>query len=165
MWLSVVIISLYILLTNNFLQNYRWGELKITDKYIDIESINVPENYAVKLYGFPTAMIGALIVQDKNIPLLGYGHRNLVQMQGTDFVERGKFLQERNKLENLYKDKSIAIKRIFYLPKHTVSPLDKTGMYCRPLYFNVLKGDFEVCVPQKLKNKILPDEDKYGEKK
>lgn len=163
-WQSVIVVSLFILLTNNFLQNYRWGSVEVADRYIDIEKIDIPEDFAVKLYGIPIAMVGSLIVDEKRTRILGFAHMNMVAMQGSDFAERGKTEKLRRSFENSYKEKNIAVfNEISYLPQRTVSPLDKKSKYCRKLHFN-LSNDFVICVPEEQKYQILLEEDKYGQK-
>lgn len=155
---------LYGILILNYKEGMTWPtQSTISHKFVDIEEVNLPENTLLKLYNFPTAGVIPVLAKYNTFRALGYKHINAMPMLGSDFVERGKFREIRDKIEQEHTGPVVVIFRKFYeLSVHNnelfeaLEPSVK-GMYCRKLK-NTMDQALNICVPHELKDKILKEE-------
>ena len=135
------------------LQSIAWGRNK-DKRYINVEiPAELPEKFLLKLYGFPTAGIVPVWAEKHTFRVLGYRHINKIMMQGSDFVERGRFRAMRDEIEQQNTDPVIIAYRL-PVGKNSVKILenvDLSGFACRPLKINL--DDFiTVCIPKEIKS-------------
>lgn len=147
-----------------FIANYmgnEWPNYRSPrDKYyVSMEKIKLPENTLVKLYNFPTAALIPVLAKDNDFRALGYHHYNAIYMQGSDFVERGRFRQIRDDIEKNHNGPVVVFYRELLFSKNAdilneeVNKATK-GMFCKDLKNN-FDGWLYVCVPDNLKYDIL----------
>ena len=129
-----------------------------------METVKMPENSLLKLYNFPTSGVIPILAKYNSFRALGYNHHNLKHMEGSDFVERGKFREIRDNIEKEHKGGEIIIYRLLphYNSRYVIllNYIEKEieGKYCRKLENN-LDVKLHICVPEELKDEILPDGD------
>lgn len=148
----------------NFKHGLGWPKYNLDKGFVYMETVKMPENSLLKLYNFPTSGVIPILAKYNSFRALGYNHHNLKHMEGSDFVERGKFREIRDNIEKEHKGREIIIYRI--LPQHNsryvilLNYIEKEieGKYCRKLENN-LDNKLYICVPEELKDEILPDGD------
>lgn len=148
--------ALGIFLTTLLPETSYWG--KNTSKHvIEVEDIYIPSNTLLKLYSFPTAGVIPVWAKKYQFRALGYMHLNGVYMSGSDFVERGKFREMRDQIEQNHTGPVIIIYRTnpdIKLQNIIDNSMDLTDKFCRKLKTN-LDQNLYICVPNHLKDQIL----------
>lgn len=158
---SFVIIILGILILN-CRYSRAWDANDVSKKFVYVEKVKMPENTLLKLYNFPLAGVIPVLAKYNNFRALGYQHLNATYMKGSDFVERGKFREIRDKIEKEHKGTEIVMYRagnpLNPAQKNLYESLEKelSGKYCRELDNN-LDNQLHICVPKELKDEILVD--------
>lgn len=162
----IIYYSIFLILCAVMLLNAKYGKEwhsnKIKEKFVYVETVKMPENTLLKLYNFPTAGVIPVLAKYNNFRALGYQHLNATYMKGSDFVERGKFREIRDKIEKEHQGTEIVIYRAGnpFNPaqKNLYESLEKelNGKYCRELDNN-LDNQLYICVPENLKDGILKD--------
>lgn len=141
------------------LTNESFGRPNKKELAVYIEPIRLPENTLLKLYSFPTAGVIPVLEKQTDFRALGYIHLNARKMKGSDFVERGKFREMRDKIEVAHKGPIVLIGRHNSVPKMNdiiLSHMEKdlVGKCCEVLDNN-LDNWLYICVPQELKQQIF----------
>lgn len=141
------------------LTNKSFGRPNKKELAVYIEPIRLPENTLLKLYSFPTAGVIPVLEKQTDFRALGYIHLNARKMKGSDFVERGKFREMRDKIEVAHKGPIVLIGRHNSVPKMNdiiLSHMEKdlVGKCCEVLDNN-LDNWLYICVPQELKQQIF----------
>ncbi len=155
---------LYGILILNYKEGITWP-VKSTEiqKFVHIEEVHLPENTLLKLYNYPTAGVIPILAKYNTFRALGYKHLNTMMMQGSDFVERGKFREMRDKIEQEHTGPIVVIFRELSVFSNNRNDLIEAlkpvteGMYCR-LLNSSLDRSLNICVPEELKNEILKEE-------
>ncbi|MBR1605449.1 MAG: hypothetical protein IJ660_05025 [Alphaproteobacteria bacterium] len=161
-FISGMIVGVYVLLSEVFNYMKGWDKVWYGKHYIEIEKIAVPEDALIKIYGFPSALVAARIVDDRPNRIVAYASYNY----GTyiDFMDRGKLQEKRDLIEKHHQGTEIILAvREWDFHDELISKVQQKGMYCRLLHFPWDKVD--ICVPEKLKYQILLEEERYGNKK
>lgn len=157
--------SFVLILSGILILNYKEGmswPRPIKEKFVMMEDVKLPTNTLLKLYNFPTAgVIPVLAKTNSNkFRALGYKHINASYMNGSDFVERGRFREIRDKIEKEHTGPIIVIYRtlgIFNPRSQIILDAVKDEIadkYCRKLENNLDKN-LTICVPKDLKDEIL----------
>lgn len=160
---AMVVFTCYVMVINY--EGYSWSRKTITEKkYVDIEDITLPPNTLVKLYNFPTAALIPELAKNNTFRALGYYHYNAGYMKGSDFSDRGKFKQIKDKIVAQHKGPIVIIYRDLYWGENgknfqKILKKDTQGMYCRELENN-LKQEWYICIDKKLKKYIAPKKTK-----
>lgn len=162
-------IFLSFLLVENAQSHSAWPGLFRETKMIAMEKIKLPENTLVKLYNYPVAGIIPMLSQQNRFRALGHRHLDGVYMRGSDFVERGKFREMRDKIEAEHTGPVVVIYRdlgIFSENRpilHSALDKDIYDKYCRKLHSNFNQPIY-ICVPQELKNEILTEQENESDR-
>ncbi len=99
--LKFIIVSVLVL--NSYFYS-SWGYIK-GPKYIDMMNISLPENTLIKIYGPPSSFIIPILSKNQNFKTVSYmpkctrENKLCINGKGSDFIEYGPFLENRNKIE------------------------------------------------------------------
>lgn len=162
-------IFLCYLLIENVEHHYFWKGGNRQNKMIDVENIQLPPNTLLKLYSYPTAAFIPILAQNNQFRALGYKHTNAIHMQGSDFADRGKFREIRDKIEAEHTGPVVVIYRdlgVFNISRpilHSAMDKDIYDKYCREIRNN-LNELLYICVPQELKNEILTEQENESDR-
>ncbi len=163
--IGIFLITIFISLPANKLDD----EINSSDKFLEIENFNFPDNSVIRVYNAPTSLYIAEWAKKNKIRAVGF-----VLSFGRDFVNEGKFKQIREAVLNEYSGPDILVYRAFHLNpnypernKPNVLLTEKVeqeilekNLYCRDIKSNLSaqKLAAKICVPQELKKQILGDD-------
>ncbi len=154
-FVAAVKIFFIILLLSVPVCSQSWGVLEDNSARVSLEKINLPKDAYIKLYGFPIAMPAALIVGEQKNRIIAYSPRGYIN--GLDFMEKGKLLQERRILEQQSTKNDIyLVASNWYGTEDILVNAKAYNLYCRSLRFNLFE-DLYICVPARLKEQILEE--------
>ena len=146
-----------------------YGTRNGQSKMIDVEKIDLPDNALIKLYNLPTAGVIPALTRGKNIRALGYsqwfvenGFGKTELINGSDFVERGKFRELRDETAKNHKGPEVLVFRLpntRQLQQDFIQNMknDLNGKVCRELKtsFTPIFGQyFYICLPQEINKKL-----------
>ena len=163
--IGIFLITIFVSLPANKLDD----EINSSEKFLEIENFNFPDNSVIRVYNAPTSLYIAEWAKKNKIRAVGF-----VLSFGRDFVNEGKFKQIREAALNEYSGPDILVYRAFYLNpnypnrnKPNVLLTEKVereilekNLYCRDIKSNLSaqKLAAKICVPQELKKQILGDD-------
>ena len=131
-------------------QSLPWDK-NAAEKYVDIEiPAGLPENFLLKLYGFPTSGVIPVWAQGHDFRALAHGQFNRIYMAGSDFADRGFFRQKRDAIERENTDPVVVVYRLPFGQNagKVLAGADLSGFSCRELKNN-LERSLKVCLPEK----------------
>lgn len=163
--IGIFLITIFVSLPANKLDD----EINSSEKFLEIENFNFPDNSVIRVYNAPTSLYIAEWAKKNKIRAVGF-----VLSFGRDFVNEGKFKQIREAALNEYSGPDILVYRAFHLNpnypnrnKPNVLLTEKVereilekNLYCRDIKSNLSaqKLTAKICVPQELKKQILGDD-------
>lgn len=163
--IGIFLITIFVSLPANKLDD----EINSSEKFLEIENFNFPDNSVIRVYNAPTSLYIAEWAKKNKIRAVGF-----VLSFGRDFVNEGKFKQIREAALNEYSGPDILVYRAFHLNpnypnrnKPNVLLTEKVereilekNLYCRDIKSNLSaqKLAAKICVPQELKKQILGDD-------
>ena len=151
--LSFYIIGLYAVLseTSHNLCSWRFDKGDNPDKIMFMKPFKLTEDTLVKTYGYPSAMVAALLVGDQSNQIINYTNGYLTSE--AMFIEKGVLGKKRQEIEKNHRGPVVAIVSyntfhlwsFFYVKRNAdsrVALLKKEGLFCRAFqYFD----KFNIC--------------------
>jgi hypothetical protein len=163
--ISLKIIGIFILLseTINYLKIWEIKDVSLIKELSFLEEINLPDNTLIKTYGYPSAFVTARLVKDKDFRIINYANGSVGS--NVDFVEKTKFTQERELIEQSHEGPVIAIivhnvinknSPLSHIYNHNAnyrkSNLEQQGMFCKTWR---TFDEIDICAPMELKEQIF----------
>lgn len=158
--IGIFLITIFVSLPANKVDD----EINSSEKFLEIENFNFPDNSVIKVYNAPTSLYIAEWAKGNNIRALGY-----VMSFGKDFLHNNKFKQIKDDVLKNYNGPDILVFKEFGNHPNHPNPLRygitqlakkeilEKNLYCREIKSN-LEPKAKICVPQELKKQILGDD-------
>ncbi len=153
---ALAVFGLFIFLTTMvFSQNY--GQRKTDQGVVSFERIVLPDDTLALVYGAPAAaVIPRLAEETKNIRFLGNAARTMRTINGTDFILRGRFTDEKAEIIRNHKGLTVSFVSISFAQLQEIMDTSPEPHICHQLK-NSFWSLLFICVPERLKSQILPD--------
>jgi hypothetical protein len=140
-----------------------WIGRSDNSRLIAVEQLKLPKNTLVKFFGLPLAGFVPVWAKNNDFRVLGYSQYHNTHQEHSDFAERGKFREMRDRIEAEHQGSTIVVVRDMFSDSENFvkfrQALSKAiaEMYCRPLRHNFSKAPemAYICVPPELAGDIL----------